>query len=194
MYRKTKHGCGRLAPLPHLVTYRRLKSLNKLGFKGKLQEQLEIIYKTSTETLAKLSSSAFIWTANAATIFPSCDTNNGKVHFHIANLNSHFHRTIEAEDRYHLFKTIFSDPHHFEHHPPLSSTEFRDEGAANHTRLEGGYHLFVFGDPTGTTPGFEGIPRRQCLESQRMMSMKSGLDEHHILYLQMWFLGFQLSH
>jgi succinylarginine dihydrolase len=161
-----------------------LKSLQKLGLHGKLQEQLEELFQTAPNTLAKLSSSAFIWTANAATVLPSSDTQDQKVHFHTANLNSHFHREIEAEDRHLLFNVVFNNPNYFVHHAPLASSEFRDEGAANHTRLEGGFHVFVYGDPTGTTPGFEGIPRRQSLEAQKLISFTSGLDDHQVLYLQ----------
>lgn len=174
--------------IPQLVlppqTRPHLKSLKKLGLHGKLQEQLEELYHTAPKTLAKLSSSAFIWTANAATIIPSSDTADHKVHFYTANLNSHFHREIESEDRHHLFQFIFNHSDHFVHHQPLSSSEYRDEGAANHTRFENGYHLFVYGDPTGSTPGFEGIPRRQSLESQKLISLTSGIDKNHILYLQ----------
>lgn len=161
-----------------------LQSLKKLGLKGKLQDQLEELHQSSPEMLAKLSSSAFIWTANAATVLPSSDTQDQKVHFHTANLNSHYHRELEAWDRHLLFNIIFKHSDYFVHHMPLSSSELRDEGAANHTRLEGGYHLFVYGDPTGTTPGFEGIPRRQSLEAQKMITWTSGLAENQVLYLQ----------
>lgn len=38
-----------------------------------------------------------MWVANAATVAPSADTLDGKVHLTVANLNNKFHRASEAE-------------------------------------------------------------------------------------------------
>lgn len=41
--------------------------------------------------LAACSSASSMWTANAATVSPSADTADGRVHFTAANLNCKFH-------------------------------------------------------------------------------------------------------
>jgi len=161
-----------------------LPSLRTLGLNGSIQTQLQKLFEINPNTFAKLCSSAFIWTANAATVIPSCDTLDHKVHLYIANLNSHLHREIESQHRLKLFREIFPHPSVFSIHPPLPSSELRDEGAANHTRFEGGYHLFVYGDPTGSTPGFENIPRRQSLAAQKIIAHSAGLHHDKVLYLQ----------
>ncbi|VFS92400.1 N-succinylarginine dihydrolase [Raoultella planticola] len=37
-----------------------------------------------------------MWTANAATVSPSADSADGKLHFTVANLNNKLHRSQEA--------------------------------------------------------------------------------------------------
>ena len=163
---------------PHFNT------LHHLGIDLENTHSVDDIYNTSPQLLIKLCSSAFIWTANAATAFPSSDTYDQKVHFHIANLSSQLHRNIEAQDRYQLFKTIFSNTSHFRVYPPQQSQELRDEGAANHTRLSKGLHLFVYGDENGQMPHLNDIPRRQSKVSQEVMALSSKLNSNNTLYLQ----------
>ena len=47
-----------------------------------------------------------MWVANAATIAPSADTLDGKVHLTVANLNNKFHRSLEAPVTESLLKAI----------------------------------------------------------------------------------------
>lgn len=101
------------------------------------------------ELLARASSASAMWTANAATVSPSADTQDGRLHFTPANLSASLHRSIEAPQTARILQRIFSDPAHFAHHPPLPSS-LGDEGAANHTRLASEYgapglELFVYG-------------------------------------------------
>ncbi len=77
-----------------------------------------------------------MWVANAATITPSVDNADGRVHITPANLISHLHRALETETHFQIFKKIFSDEHYFKIHTPLfAQLDFADEGAANHNRL-----------------------------------------------------------
>ncbi len=51
-----------------------------------------------------------MWVANAATVSPSGDTEDGRVHFTPANLASNFHRSLEAPTTTRVLRAIFSDP------------------------------------------------------------------------------------
>ena len=130
-------------PRPHLPMLRRL------GIDGKGVE--EVIENAGPVLLANCYSASSMWAANCATVCPSADSEDGKVHFTPANLLSFFHRSIETEYSSRLLQEIFADPNHFVHHPPLpASPAFSDEGAANHTRLchefgEQGLQFFVYG-------------------------------------------------
>src|SRR5439155_18317288 len=109
-----------------------------------------------------------MWAANAATISPSADSADGRVHFTPANLLSTFHRSIESATTSIVLKRIFADENHFAHHEPLPFTmNFTDEGAANHTRLwshsEGvGVQIFTYGRDAAA-PAETKFPARQTL-------------------------------
>src|SRR5438093_11312398 len=60
---------------PHLPT------LRALGFSGNDAAALEAARKTDPRLLSAVSSSSAMWTANAATISPSADSADGRVHF-----------------------------------------------------------------------------------------------------------------
>src|SRR5580765_8011672 len=74
---------------PHLPTLRRL------GFTGSDGEILEQVHRGDAPLLAAVSSSSSMWAANAATVSPSADCADGRVHFTPANLMSNLHRSIE---------------------------------------------------------------------------------------------------
>jgi succinylarginine dihydrolase len=115
---------------PHVATLRRV------GFTGSDAEVLEDARKADPKLLAAVSSSSAMWAANAATISPSADTGDHKVHFTPANLVTNLHRSLEPPMTARVLKTIFADERYFVHHDPLpATTYFSDEGAANHTRL-----------------------------------------------------------
>src|SRR5579859_3319283 len=76
-----------------------LRTLRRLGFTG-TDEQV-ITKAAANEHLLRLcSSAAAMWTANAATCAPSCDTADGRMHLTPANLQEMFHRAIEADTTY----------------------------------------------------------------------------------------------
>ena len=125
-----------------------------------------------------------MWAANAATVSPSADTSDGRVHFTPANLISLFHRSIETQFTQQVLDTIFCDPTAFVHHSPLPSTDqFSDEGAANHVRLcrrhhERGIELFVYGKKAlgDSRQGVEAFPQRQTYEASSAIARLHALE------------------
>ena len=65
--------------------------------------------RDAPRVLAACSSAAAMWVANAATVSPSADTADGRVHFTPANLVSHFHRSLEAPTTTRVLRAIFAD-------------------------------------------------------------------------------------
>src|SRR3712207_1181922 len=82
---------------------------------------------------AAFSASA-MWAANAATVSPAPDTEDGRCHLTIANLRPMAHRSHEWNDTHTQLRLAFADSEHFRVHRPVPPT-FGDEGAANHMRL-----------------------------------------------------------
>ena len=115
-------------------------SLRRLGFSGTDANVLEQAYKIAPSVLSACCSASSMWTANAATVSPSGDSLDGKIHFTPANLTNKFHRSLEPETTGNLLKAVFNDDNFFNHHLHLNDNDhFGDEGAANHTRLCGSY-------------------------------------------------------
>jgi succinylarginine dihydrolase len=166
--------------------------LRQLGFAGRDEEVLRSARLHDFELLAACCSASSMWAANAATVCPSADSADGKVHFTPANLRSNFHRTIEAATTVRVLKAVFNDPDRFVHHAPLPAAEmFGDEGAANHTRFcsdygNWGLHLFVYGasnvDRKSHTPAR--YPARQTLEASRAVARLHGLDSERLVFAQ----------
>ncbi len=126
-----------------------LEALRRLGF-GSAAEAADV----APHVLAAASSASAMWAANLATVAPSADTADGRVHLTPANLASHLHRSLETEFSTRVLRAIFADGECFVVHDALPAcAEFGDEGAANHVRLcghgdahgERGIHLFVHG-------------------------------------------------
>jgi succinylarginine dihydrolase len=125
-----------------------------------------------------------MWTANAATVSPSADSLDGRVHFTAANLNNKLHRAEEHVQATRTLRAIFGNSEHFMVHDPLPSVPaFADEGAANHTRFAAshgaaGVEFFVYGrvefDPSAPAP--KKYPARQTLEASQAIARLHGLD------------------
>ena len=110
--------------------------LRQLGFSGSDSQVIAQAAKQAPALLSAVSSASSMWTANAATVSPSADTADRRVHFTVANLNNKFHRAIEAETTSRTLHAIFNNPAHFAHHEALPQQSLMgDEGAANHNRL-----------------------------------------------------------
>lgn len=171
---------------PHLET------LARLGFSGAPQDMIKAAWKAAPPLLNTIMSASPMWTANAATVSPSADTSDGKVHFTPANLVAMAHRATEAPTTSRVLKAIFADPEHFRHHAPLPGhSQFGDEGAANHTRLGGDYgdpgvELFVYGrealDPSKPAP--TQYPARQTLEASQAIARLHGLTANGTIFAQ----------
>ncbi len=164
---------------PHVLTLRRL------GFSGTDAQVLAGAARDAPELLAACSSASAMWAANAATVAPSADAADGRVHITPANLTAYVHRAIEAATTHRVLERIFSDGSRFAVHAPLLSTpSLSDEGAANHVRLGApdglGVHLFVHGhngtrsEPTRSRP-------RQALEASRAVARLHLLDPSRVV-------------
>ena len=179
---------GVLAPQerPDLFTLRRL------GFTGSDAEVLAQAAKEAPRILAACCSASSMWTANAATVSPSADTADGKVHFTPANLTNKFHRSIEHETTGRILQATFADENHFAHHPALPGVEhFGDEGAANHTRFchgygEQGIEFFVYGMEAfnSNAPKPAKFPARHTLEASQAVARRHGLKANQVVYAQ----------
>lgn len=171
---------------PHIPT------LRALGFTGTDRQILERAAKENPSILAAVSSASTMWTANAATVSPSADTGDHRVHFTPANLSAKFHRSIEHRVTGRALKAIFADDSYFAHHPALPSvSHFGDEGAANHTRLcgcygEPGVELFVYGQVAFNeqAPAPRKFPARQTLEASQAIARLHGLKDQGVVFAQ----------
>ncbi|TKB58511.1 N-succinylarginine dihydrolase [Ferrimonas aestuarii] len=169
-----------------------IATLRTLGFSGSNGQVLEQAFKQAPHLLMSCYSASSMWTANAATVSPSADSRDGKVHFTPANLVNKFHRAIEPEVTGNILKATFRDPEYFAHHQPLPSHEmFGDEGAANHTRLcteygKQGVQLFVYGQhgSDASKPKPSRYPARQTLEASQAIARLHGLSDDHTVYIQ----------
>ncbi|WP_240470521.1 N-succinylarginine dihydrolase [Halomonas halocynthiae] len=169
-----------------------LGALRALGFSGSDAELLTRAASDAPQLLRAVCSASSMWTANAATVTPSRDAPDGRVHFTPANLQSSFHRYLEPATTGRVLAAIFSDAAHFAHHPALPATPaFSDEGAANHTRLgaaygDAGVHLFVYGRRAFGGDGVEPrhYPARQTLEASQAIARQHGLCEAQTVFAQ----------
>ena len=84
-------------------------ALRGLGFEGSDAAIVARVAREAPQLLAACSSAAAMWTANAATVSPSADTADARVHFTPANLIANFHRSLEAETTTRMLRVIFGD-------------------------------------------------------------------------------------
>ncbi|MEM7457126.1 MAG: N-succinylarginine dihydrolase, partial [Planctomycetota bacterium] len=129
----------------------RLEFLRQSGFQGTAAEIIAQAFREEPVLLAAAYSASSMWTANAATVSPSADCSDGRLHLSPANLSSTLHRSLEPPSTTTILRSIFNSKEHFVVHDPLlATTALADEGAANHTRLapehDGiGIETFVYG-------------------------------------------------
>ncbi len=151
--------------------------LRAAGYAGSDARVLEAVAREDPALLAAASSASAMWAANAATVTPSADTVDGRVHFSPANLVSQLHRSIEAASTATALGKIFPQGEHFAHHGPLPATAaFADEGAANHMRLcaahgEAGVEIFVYGRRPDAPPP-KAFPARQTYDASRALARR----------------------
>lgn len=171
---------------PHIPT------LRAMGYNGTDSGIVKAAFSHLPEIFIGLSSAAYMWAANAATVCPSADSIDQRVQFTPANLSSHFHRSIEPGTTEKALKIIFKDPLYFKHHAPLPAGYFfSDEGAANHSRFCKDYglpgvQLFVFGrysfQRNPVAPAI--FPARQAYESSDAISRLHQLYPERVIFAQ----------
>lgn len=165
--------------------------LRQTGFSGTDSQVLAHVAKQAPQLLSAASSASSMWVANAATVAPSADTLDGKVHLTVANLNSKFHRASEAATTERLLRAIFRDRDHFSLHSALPSVAlFGDEGAANHNRLaadygDAGLQLFVYGrDEARPQSAPRRYPARQTREASQAVARLNQVRPEQTLFVQ----------
>ncbi len=168
--------------------------LRALGFSGNDDAAvLESAARQAPEILAACSSASSMWVANAATVTPSSDAADGRVHFTPANLVAKFHRSIEPPQTQRTLRAIFQDETRFAIHDPLPGAQaLGDEGAANHNRFasthaQPGLHFFVyghhaFGSKADSAPQI--FPSRQSFEAFDAIRQHHQLPESSVVFAQ----------
>jgi len=168
-----------------------IKTLRQLGFSGDDVSVLTQAAKKAPHLLTAVSSASSMWVANAATVSPSADTADNKVHFTVANLNCKFHRAIEEQTTSNALHAIFSDPKYFSHHNALlQQSLLGDEGAANHNRLAAthgneGVEVFVYGRKVfGGAVEPSKYPARQTYEASQAVARLHQLGDKNSIFVQ----------
>lgn len=171
---------------PHLAT------LRQMGFYGSDAQVLAQANAYSPRLLSSLSSASAMWVANAATVSPSADSADGRVHFTVANLNNKFHRAIEAETTSAILQATFKNSQYFAHHAALPQVaSLGDEGAANHNRLcaeygQPGVQMFVYGRDGLVAADNEPLryPARQTRLASDAVARLHQLDPDRTVFVQ----------
>ena len=141
--------------------------LRSMGFDGDDASVCARAAADAPHLLNIASSASSMWTANAATVSPSPDSKDGRLHLLTANLSSMPHRAMEWVETGHNLEEIMGGAGCI--HAPIPAN-FGDEGAANHMRLcEGhgteGVQIFVYG------ANLKGrFPARQSEEASRAVA------------------------
>jgi len=187
MKRVMELGIPQLVLPPHPRPY--MPFLREMGFLGSDKEVLDAVFKKSPELLLIANSASSMWTANMATITPSSDAHDKKVHITPANLSAMLHRSIECHFSTELLQRIFPEGEFFSHHTPAPPV-FGDEGAANHMRFgrpgKPGVNVFVHGCSAldSSTKGDSRFPLRQTHESQVIISRNHQLHLDAVEFFQ----------
>ena len=166
--------------------------LRHLGFAGTNLDVIRQAARSEPALLAAAYSASSMWAANAATVSPSPDTADGRVHFTPANLASSLHRSLESHDMLPVLRAIFSSEAFFCVHPTLPGVvALTDEGAANHTRLvsewhQAGIEWFVFGRNAlnSQAPHSQRYPARQTLQASQAVARRHGLSAERTCFSQ----------
>ncbi len=166
--------------------------LRNMGFGGSDAEVIRQAAKHAPLVYSSMLSASSMWAANAATVSPSANTADARVHFTAANLNNKLHRSIEHTQTSRALRAVFPGEKFFAHHSALPGCpQMGDEGAANHTRFchqygDPGVELFVYG-----ASGFnlaaqrpKNFPARQTMEASQAVIRLHGLSEKNVVLAQ----------
>jgi succinylarginine dihydrolase len=165
--------------------------LRELGFSGSDEAVLDAAWRTDKALVRRVSSASAMWAANAATLSPSPDAADGRLHVTPANLLSMPHRAIEHVETTRALRAAFPDSERFIVHDALpTQADFSDEGAANHMRLcpghgEPGVEIFVYGRSAyePVSPGLK-YPARQTLQACQAIARRAGLDPKRTVFIR----------
>jgi len=157
-----------------------ISTLRALGYTGTPPEILEKVARENPSLLAQVSSASSMWEANAGTVIPSVDSEDGRLHFCTASLGDKPHRSLEgnttADINSRIFGPLTSSDQAQVHAPLPLHPKWGDEGAANHMRFansygEPGTHVFVYGKssiPGSLAP--KKFTARQSLEASQAIA------------------------
>ena len=167
-----------------------LAQLRLMGFSGNDEAVLKAAWMANPALVRNMSSASSMWSANAATVSPSADCADGRLHLTPANLSTMLHRSIESEQTGRALRAAFPDESHAIVHDalPLQST-YSDEGAANHVRLcnergEQGVELFVYGRDALSGEDNTNFPARQTLQASHIIATRHQLNGAHIVFAE----------
>lgn len=155
-----------------------LPALRQMGYQGSDSDIYSRGWKEVPVLMKNLMSASSMWAANAATVSPSPDCADGRLHLTPANLSTMLHRSLEHEQTGRALKAAL--PFAVVHNALPSQSVFSDEGAANHVRLcaergQQGVELFVYGRQ-GFDPRTAGFPARQTLQASEAVARSHQLD------------------
>lgn len=167
-----------------------ISALRGLGFQGSDAQVIQQAAVEAPHLLSAFSSASSMWTANAATVSPSADSADGKLHFTVANLNNKLHRSQEAPTTASILRATFADETRFSHHDALAQHgDLGDEGAANHNRFctdygRQGVQFFVYGRRASGGVAPSRYPARQTLEASQAIARLHRLNPEYTVFAQ----------
>jgi succinylarginine dihydrolase len=172
-----------LPPLPRPD----LALLRGAGFRG---SDAEVLRAAADEPhlLHLATSSAFMWSANCATVVPASDSADGRCHVVAANLIAMSHRAREGTLRAAQLRTLLANSDEVVVHDPLPAlADLGDEGAANHSRVWSAgtpaIHLFVHGRVGGERQTTR-LPARQTREAGAAVARLAQLPDARVMHLR----------
>jgi succinylarginine dihydrolase len=141
------------------------------------------------QLLSAFSSASSMWTANAATVSPSADSADGKLHFTVANLNNKLHRSQEAPTTASILRATFADETCFSHHDALPQHgDLGDEGRQPQPLLRDydrqGVQFFVYGKRASGGVAPVKYPARQTLEASQAIARLHQLNPDYTVFAQ----------
>lgn len=179
---KLMHGHGLVQGILPPQARPDLGQLRAMGFSGSDEQVLSTAWQANPKLVRNMSSASSMWAANAATVSPSADCVDGRLHFTPANLSTMLHRSIESEQTGRALRAAFPSETHAVVHDALSlQSTYADEGAANHVRLCGdqgevGVELFVYGRDALSGESGTNFPARQTLQASHIIATRHGLN------------------
>jgi len=149
--------------------------LRRFGFGGTAAQVCAHAWREDPRLFVAATSASSMWAANAATVSPSPDTADGRIHFTPANLSTMAHRSHEWPETQAQLWSIFGDVRYFAVHDPVPA-RYGDEGAANFMRIaeaadRPGIEVMVYGELGGP------FPARQSAEACRAIFRGHGVKD-----------------